>query len=242
MAPAKILVGLLLSACLSVTLALPAGMGPYIAPSLTDNRGPCPAFNTMANHGVFPRDGSAIHRDKIVEAFQKYYSFAPGATKFILNGAFSSGVGDPKAGTIDLVQLRAHNKVEHDASLVRDDFALGNNYLVNVTKFNEMLSYSNGKFLTLRQLGRFHKARQQASIKNNPTFTNRESVALSEAAALAGVFGQKKRGFAIPVRWLKSFMRDQRYPDDFRKPLLPLVLPDFIALSLRLKAAGLLPF
>ena len=42
-------------------------------------------------------------------------------------------MGDPLKRTIDLMQLRAHNKIEHDASLVRDDFALGNNYLVNST-------------------------------------------------------------------------------------------------------------
>ncbi|CAI5528983.1 unnamed protein product [Closterium sp. Naga37s-1] len=163
-------------------------LGPYIAPGATDNRGPCPAFNTMANHGVFPRDGSAIKRKRIVNAFRKFYSFSPTVTNALINGAMSKGVGDKKAGTIDLVQLRAHNKIEHDVSLVRDDAYL--------------------------------------------------AVAFGEAAALAGVFGGRLRFYAVPIDYLKSFLRDQRYPKGFKPPLIPLSFPELLAVAARIKVAA----
>ncbi|CAI5467361.1 unnamed protein product [Closterium sp. Yama58-4] len=217
-------------------------LGPYIAPGATDNRGPCPAFNTMANHGVFPRDGSAIPRKRIVHAFRKFYSFSPTVTNALIKGAFSKGVGDPKAGTIDLVQLRAHNKIEHDVSLVRDDAYLGNNYLVNDTLFNQMLKFSSTKkYMTLREIGRFRKHRFYASHKNNPQLnydTNFEAVAFGEAAALAGVFGGRLRFYAVPVDYLKSFLRDQRYPKNFRPPLVPLSFPELLAVAARIKVAA----
>ncbi|CAI7894826.1 unnamed protein product [Closterium sp. NIES-54] len=176
-------------------------LGGYVPPpDPTTSRGPCPGFNTMANHGVFPRDGSAIPRDRIVAAFSKFYSFSPAMSNAILDSAFAKGVGNPAAQTIDLVQLRAHNKIEHDVSLVRDDSFLGNNYLVNVTLFNEMLSFSaTKKFITLGEIGRFRKHRFESCKKNDPELsfdTNRQDVALSEAAALAGVFGGRVRAYA----------------------------------------------
>ncbi|CAI7791322.1 unnamed protein product [Closterium sp. NIES-54] len=176
-------------------------LGAYVPPpDPTTSRGPCPGFNTMANHGVFPRDGSAIPRDRIVAAFSKFYSFSPAMSNAILDSAFAKGVGNPAAQTIDLVQLRAHNKIEHDVSLVRDDSFLGNNYLVNVTLFNEMLSFSaTKKFITLGEIGRFRKHRFESCKKNDPELsfdTNRQDVALSEAAALAGVFGGRVRAYA----------------------------------------------
>ncbi|CAI5955987.1 unnamed protein product [Closterium sp. NIES-64] len=217
-------------------------LGPYIAPGATDNRGPCPGFNTMANHGVFPRDGSAIPRKRIVQAFRKFYSFSPTVTKALINGAFSAGVGDRKAGTIDLVQLRAHNKLEHDVSLVSDDYYLGNNYLVNKTLFNQMLDFSSTKkYITLREIGRFRKHRFYGSHKNNPQLsynTKQEAVAFSEAAALAGVFGGRLRFYAVPINYLKSFLRDHRYPKGFKPPLVPLSFPELLAVAARIKVAA----
>ncbi|CAI5482639.1 unnamed protein product [Closterium sp. Yama58-4] len=218
-------------------------LGPYVPPpDPTTTRGPCPGFNTMANHGVFPRDGSAIPRSLIVDAFSKFYSFSPAMSNAILDSAFAKGVGDPAAQTIDLVQLRAHNKIEHDVSLVRDDSYLGNNYLVNVTLFNEMLSFSaTKKFITLGEIGRFRKHRFDFCKKNNPELsydTNRQNVALSEAAALAGVFGGSVRAYSVPISYLKSFLRDERYPKGFKPPVVPLSFPELLAVSAHIKVAA----
>jgi hypothetical protein len=39
----------------------------------TDVRSPCPAFNTLANHGVISRDGKCINGTDAVEKFQTYF-------------------------------------------------------------------------------------------------------------------------------------------------------------------------
>ncbi|CAI5488630.1 unnamed protein product [Closterium sp. Naga37s-1] len=124
-----------LAALLAPSTTAALKLGAYVPPAdPTTTRGPCPGFNTMANHGVFPRDGSTIPRSLIVAAFSKFYSFSPTMSNAILDSAFAKGVGDPAAQTIDLVQLRAHNKIEHDVSLVRDDSYFGNNYLVKTRR------------------------------------------------------------------------------------------------------------
>ena len=46
----------------------------YMIPNkTTDVRSPCPAFNTLANHGVISRDGKCINGTDAVEKFQTYF-------------------------------------------------------------------------------------------------------------------------------------------------------------------------
>jgi hypothetical protein len=46
----------------------------YVIPDkTTDVRSPCPAFNTLANHGVISRNGKCINGTDTVEKFQTYF-------------------------------------------------------------------------------------------------------------------------------------------------------------------------
>lgn len=42
----------------------------YEAPGPNDSRSPCPALNTLANHGYLPRDGKNIRPDVLQLALQ----------------------------------------------------------------------------------------------------------------------------------------------------------------------------
>jgi hypothetical protein len=58
---------------------------PYIAPGPNDLRGPCPALNTLANHGYIPRNGSCtveeIHHG-VMEGFNVEHDFAAFVVSF----------------------------------------------------------------------------------------------------------------------------------------------------------------
>lgn len=105
---------LILTALVSVALAHPQLFttemfpGEYIAPSLTDKRGPCPGFNTMANHGYLPRDGRNVDDASIIGAFVKHYDLTESLAKDLLDGAFNAGIGDSQNRTLSLDQLSQH--------------------------------------------------------------------------------------------------------------------------------------
>ena len=224
-----------LSAASSLTL------GAYAPPGPSDARGPCPAFNIMANHGVFPRDGSAISRKLIVHAFSQFYGVRKVLVEALVLGAYASGVGNRSSDTIDLVQLRAHGKIEHDVSLVRDDAAEGNNYLVNSTLFDQLVAHSSdGQSITVEDMGRFRRDRYAFSKATNPQLTfgvKEESLAFAEAAVLLAVNG-KLPGAATPIARLRQFLLEQRYPDDL-KPKMPKIGTPVVAVVMaRMKAAA----
>jgi Peroxidase, family 2 len=125
-------------------------VGVYNKPSHTDQRSPCPAFNTLANHGYLPRDGITLAANELVaELFQNIYGFDPEAIRVMLKNAHERfNVGD--GSTINLVQLRLHNGIEHDVSMFRDDLnaldANGepqlDNYSINESLVKEFMQTS----------------------------------------------------------------------------------------------------
>ncbi|KAF2790740.1 hypothetical protein K505DRAFT_409633 [Melanomma pulvis-pyrius CBS 109.77] len=117
---------------------------PYKAPGPTDQRGPCPGLNTLANHGYIPRTGiatvgqinagtaalfnmgadlssllavgGAIDGGDIIS--QKMSIGGPDSRVGVLNGALNSVLGTPSG-------IAGHGKFnEGDASATRDDFYL----------------------------------------------------------------------------------------------------------------------
>ena len=178
----------------------------------------------MANHGVFPRNGSAIRVPVIIDAFSKFFGFTRSFVRLMATGAILLGVGDPLAGTIDLVQLRAHNKIEHDASLVRDDFALGSNYLVNATLVDQLVATSQDKAtISMRDVGLYRRARYGFCKSTNPTFRfgiKQEGLSFGEASffllPFANVSGRGSgSGPRVPIAVARQFLQEERYPDGF---------------------------
>ncbi|KAF2870108.1 hypothetical protein BDV95DRAFT_608130 [Massariosphaeria phaeospora] len=117
---------------------------PFKAPGSTDQRGPCPGLNTLANHGYIPRTGIATV-GQIVEGTQAVFNMGadlanllsvggavdggdiistkmsiggPDARVGVLNGALNSLLGTPSG-------IAGHGKFnEGDASATRLDFYL----------------------------------------------------------------------------------------------------------------------
>ncbi|GJP43856.1 hypothetical protein CLOM_g3261 [Closterium sp. NIES-68] len=242
MAVAALLTYAVIVVCTGTCRAFGLKLGRYIPPGPNDARGPCPAFNTMANHGVFPRDGSPVSLSRLIFGFRQFLSVSPSLTLAFYAGARSLGL--TTNGRVDPLKLRTHNKIEHDVSLVRDDSRLGSNYVVNHTMIDQLVSSSSdGKYLTMRDMAKFRRERVADSRANNPdlTFGPREDViGLGEAAFLFAILGNPLRARAIPLGSLTSFLRDEKLPKGFRPPFLPIGPAQMGLVVGRLKATSAL--
>ena len=191
-------------------------VGDWAAPGPNDVRSPCPALNTLANHGYFPRDGRNIKLQTVIDAITQQLGLDTETAAGLIDTAFSKGLGDTEAATISLIDLRKHNAIEHDVSLTRDDLYFGNNWKVNRTLVDQMVSFSSDqKVLTLQELGHFRKQRlhdckdQDILLDFSPA--NR-ATAFIEAAALLTVFGDDDKSDAVTLPVLKTFFLEERLP------------------------------
>ncbi|KAJ7747761.1 Chloroperoxidase [Mycena metata] len=141
---------------------IPDAGHPFIAPGPDDQRGPCPAMNTLANHGYIPRNGIASFEQitlALMEAFNLELIFGanmaannmltrgnPFIDRLSIGGV--SALVPPLPGQIDgpvTGGIAKHGRFEGDASMTRADAFIGDN-----RDFQDLL-YD----LDLLQLGKF---------------------------------------------------------------------------------------
>jgi len=98
---------------------------PYIAPREGDDRSPCPALNTLANHGFLPRTGRGLTVPILMSGLQEGYRLSLPLAAFLAYGGvllLGQVVGfgaDPSRDGVgfSLHDLARHNRTEHDASI-----------------------------------------------------------------------------------------------------------------------------
>lgn len=146
---------------------------PHHPPPPNAVRGPCPALNSLANHGFIPRDGRNLRVPALVFALGK----ALNVSTEVANKVASAGLrtsSNPNSGTFTLEDLGKHNIIEHDASLSREDVDLGGGLDLRKEVWEEFLGYvngtGNGRF-GLRDAARARWGRVQTSKARNPKFT-----------------------------------------------------------------------
>lgn len=160
-------------------------------PAKTDQRGPCPGLNAMANHNYIPRNGIATIAQFVQGTYDVFGMGTDLATFLAVYGAVFDGdltswsIGGPPSGQLLgglLNQGRgisgSHNNYEGDASPVRGDlYEYGNDY-ENVQSqwkalYAKQSSVSNAESnYNLAVLQEFRSERFDQSIANNPYFFN----------------------------------------------------------------------
>ncbi|KAG9284986.1 hypothetical protein G9A89_009796 [Geosiphon pyriformis] len=184
-------------------------------PGENDKRSPCPGLNVLANHGYLPHDGKDLNPAHVRDVLNERLGISKGFA-FTMAGVAASAIG--KDGKFSLDDLSKHNMIEHDASLTRTDFELGDNQKVNETLVDQFLSLAlNGK-LTLESLALARNLRFEQSERENPKFKFGEIqrlLAFGEAAIfLLVIGGQTNR--EVDVKLAETFFREERLPDDWR--------------------------
>ncbi|KAJ7893575.1 Cloroperoxidase [Mycena leptocephala] len=176
----------------------------WIAPKATDLRSPCPGLNTLANHGYLPRDGRNISIPMMLTAAKDAFNIGPSA---ILHSAKFGLLSGDDPITLNLDALKLHNLIEHDASLSRGDFNLGDNLHFNETIFTT-LANANPELAI--------------SLATNPNITNtpkENAIRVRESGLYLSVMGNPLTGVA-PKKFVQIFFREERLPiaEGWKKP------------------------
>ncbi|KAF7723306.1 hypothetical protein EC973_002103 [Apophysomyces ossiformis] len=198
------------------------------------SRSPCPALNTLANHGLISRNGRNVTFDELYTAVKlvglgpvsSYMTLAYVYYTFHKNRPSDSVMYSlfKIADTINLDELANHNVLEHDVSLSRNDLYVEPHNVINPVPARVALMTqfaTNGTFTAQNQYD-YRKFRWLESLRDNPQLyysTFLQLIAGTECVVLQEVLG---RGKGMPVDHLQAFFLEERFPDDWYPPTRPL--------------------
>ncbi|THV89509.1 Cloroperoxidase [Aureobasidium pullulans] len=172
----------------------PEAAYPYKDPAPSDQRGPCPGMNTLANHGYIPRNGITTVAQTVVAA-ARVFNMGADLTTFLAGGSvlfagdiptmrYSIGGADKRTNSAGALGsalgtetgLSGHLRFkEGDASGTRCDFYLcdGDNHNMNGSIFKDLQdkakTYGGGQY-NVKALIHHSAAQYQNSRNNNPNF------------------------------------------------------------------------
>ncbi|KAJ6631323.1 Cloroperoxidase [Mycena sp. CBHHK59/15] len=200
------------SSTLAFSPAHPNDKHQWIAPKATDVRSPCPGLNTLANHGYLPRNGKNISIPMMLNAAIEGFNVGPDAVIQAAKFGLLSG-DDPT--TLNLDALKLHSLIEHDASLSRNDFALGDNLRFNETIFSTLANSNPGvDYYNATSAGHVQHDRLAISLATNPNITNTPKeflIRTRESGLYLSVMGDVLTGVA-PKKFVQIFFREERMP------------------------------
>ncbi|OCB87379.1 Cloroperoxidase [Sanghuangporus baumii] len=194
------------------------GLHEFREPGPNDYRSPCPALNTMANHGLIistygrtysPRDGKNLTGTNLTRGLMECYNLSwPLAAFLAWGGVLLLG----QVGHLSLHDLSRHNRIEHDASLTHSNTEPGEEYAParsDAGLFRALLDDAGGGTIGLRELARA-RVRRESESGAGMTSVQRE-IARGEVALVMQVFGGEGR--AVPVDAIRAWWGGERLPE-----------------------------
>ncbi|KAF5365908.1 hypothetical protein D9758_006642 [Tetrapyrgos nigripes] len=212
----------------------------WIAPGPNDFRGPCPGLNTLANHGFLPRDGKNLTVSVVADAALKGYRMQQEVVTLAAKLSFLT-TNDPVYYTLDDIKL--YGVIEHDASLSRHDFALGDNVHFNETIFSTLANSNPGvDYYNITSAGQVMHQRLADSELNNPSIINTEKelhFRSVESAFYLSIMGDPLTGIA-PKNFVQIFFREERLPlaEGWKRPSTPINLTTMDLLTSQIAEAS----
>jgi hypothetical protein len=186
-------------------------------------RSPCPALNTLANHGYLPRDGRNITRDMLKTAIKSVYNIGEEVATTLANGA---------PALLSLSDLSLHDLIEHDASLAHADSYYKNDpAALDATLWADLLSRAkDGKFGVVELAGA--RKNRMELCKAKPVGCDfgakQRFIALGESTLVLRAMGGNNDE-SCSVEFATSFFVDERLPTGYTKPPTPITLPQVLA-------------
>ncbi|KAJ7575160.1 Chloroperoxidase [Mycena floridula] len=223
---------------------IPDADHPFIAPGPDDQRGPCPAMNTLANHGYISRNGVATFEEIVIgmmEAFNLEVNFAsnmvannmltrgnPFVNKISIGGV--SPLVPPLPGKIDGPEtggIAKHGRFEGDASMTRADAFIGDNRnfqealydedLVQLAKFGDDGPDGEDTVFNVQTLIAMKTQNIMSDQAANPKFEfapRRMNAAYGQSAFILNLFANGTTKQAT-LPIISSFFRDQTFPQNW---------------------------
>jgi len=191
----------------------------YVPRKEGDSRCSCPALNAMANHGILPHDGKNIKFTEMNHKIRATYNFSPTFCLFVPNYAANYLKKSYSKDTFDLQDLDLHNAIEHDGSLVREDFYnCPDQSKIAVPLIEKLLAYASGKdaegkpLLTQKDLSQALSQRRADAKDTNPEFTTsfvHRMFGSSNASTMLTIFGGR-------IDDLRTVLLEERLPDGWQ--------------------------
>jgi len=196
----------------------------WCPPQPGDSRSPCPALNTLANHGYIARDGKNLGVLDLIRGLMAGYNLSLPLSILLTVGGF---ILMRKIRRISLYDVREHGRVEHDASLVHRDTPPGEKYapididqrlveeLLNDAKTGKEGSESpeageKRLLMDSSAVARARVRREKESPRLSPLFAE---MARGEMAIVLGVFETKVgNDVGVPVESLREWIGHERLP------------------------------
>jgi hypothetical protein len=156
----------------------------YQAPLPTDVRGPCPAANTMANHGYIDRTGITTFAEA-ANACQIAFGLAYDASVFVsalaliaggdlVTGKYSIGGQDSRVPNTlgPALGVSKHGFFEADTSITRSDAYFGNQANFSLSRWNNLLSLvaNYGGLFSKEMFAEERVNTYNTAIETNPEF------------------------------------------------------------------------
>lgn len=192
-----------------------AGANEHVEPRVSENRGPCPALNALANDGYLPHDGR-VTADQLVHAIHERLGVATSIAGVLAKAAVDNfgKPGENGETVVDLSDLVRHGVIEHDASLTRPDSRDGDAGPVCAPLLEQLLGLSkDGQTLTLEDLATAHQLRIAQSSAGGHSVPIKASVlGLFEAAVLYQVLRGKS---SIALTEAREFLGTEHLPRAF---------------------------
>ncbi|KIJ32618.1 hypothetical protein M422DRAFT_77316, partial [Sphaerobolus stellatus SS14] len=185
------------------------------------SRSPCPALNTLANHGYLPRDGHAITLKKLADSLTKGFGLSYGFALYMAVGTFLL-LRRPGWRSFDLADTYRHGFIEHNASLSRDDCPyqseLGSRE-INPERVQEFLdkaaptSTSNGRhMLTINEIA---SHRIELERRCAPLSSQTKQQARIEFAMVMELFGEGEDR-EVMKEDVETLIKEERLPDEWK--------------------------
>ncbi|PCH41809.1 hypothetical protein WOLCODRAFT_137592 [Wolfiporia cocos MD-104 SS10] len=205
----------------------------YCAPQEGDSRSPCPALNTLANHGYLPRDGKCITPEVLMKGLREgYHLSAPLAWVLVQGGFYLLG---QRRKRICLHDLARHNAIEHNASLVHPDVEPRDEYApidMHERMLEDLLAFASasadGFLMTHNDVARARVAREAEYLA--PMDRLHAEIARGEMAIVLNLFNNPDPapGPAAPPKTLLGKLKRALRPAAHRAPPLPGVPTDLL--------------
>lgn len=163
-------------------------------------------LNALANHGYIARDGRDISLLDLQTGFNESVHFVADILVVVGNVALTLSTTKNQS-TFDLIDLAAHNVIEHDASLSRNDAYFGDDLHFNPSIWAAVATHFSEETIPIATAARARLDRLAAAQSVNPNFDLTASGAqgsLIETALYQIVLGDLQYGNP-PTEWVNIF-------------------------------------
>lgn len=127
-------------------------------------------LNTLANHNYLPHTGKNITASTTLSALARALHIPASLALPLHEAAVATNPNGPWSNSFDLDHLAAHNKLEHDASLSRQDAYFGDAVRFNASVFAQTTAFFPGDEIDVPQAAQARLARIRDSQTWNPQF------------------------------------------------------------------------